>query len=126
MKKISRLAIAVAFAAALGLTACAAQTGGPVIAPVTMDANELQGATVDLVVGQVLNINTGDLAVDSYTGEVSDSSVAEFVQGREDGSATFNPGVKALAVGESDVTMTNEQGGIQPLEFTVKVTEADQ
>ena len=31
--------------------------------------------------------------------------------------------IGALAVGETDVTMTNEQGGIQPLEFTITVTE---
>lgn len=95
----------------------------PVIAPVTLSANDLQGATVELVVGQSLNIDTGDLAVDSYTGEVADPAVAEFVAGRDDGSATFNPGVRALAVGTTEVTMTNEDGGIQPLEFTVEVSE---
>src|SRR3546814_14119515 len=87
-----------------------------------MDANDLQGATVDLVVGQVLNINTGDLAVDSYRGTVADSSIAEFVQGREEASATFNPGVKALAEGTTEVEMVNDQGGIQPLQFTVQVS----
>ncbi|GAA2231234.1 hypothetical protein N1031_07565 [Herbiconiux moechotypicola] len=97
--------------------------GGDVITPVTMEANDLQGATVDLIVGQVLNINTGDLATDSYTGEVADTAVARFVQGQTGGSAELNPGVEALAVGETEVTMTNEQGGIQPLEFTVVVTE---
>ena len=88
-----------------------------------MDAGDLQGATVELVVGQVLNINTGDLAVDSYSGEVADSKVAKFVPGRDDGSATFNPGVEALAVGSTKVEMVNDQGGIQPLEFTVTVSE---
>ena len=97
--------------------------GGDVIAPVTMEANDLQGATVDLIVGQVLNINTGSLAVDSYTGEVADASVAEFTAGRTDGGAEFNPGVTALAPGSTEVTMTNEQGGIQPLQFTVVVSE---
>ena len=87
------------------------------------ESNDLQGASVDLVVGQVLNINTGDLAVDSYTAEVADGAILEFVQGREDGSAVYNPGFTAKAVGETEVTMTNEQGGIQPLEFTVTVTE---
>ena len=77
----------------------------------------------ELVVGQVLNINTGDLAVDSYTGKVSDPAVAEFVQGREESSATFNPGVTALAEGSTEVEMTNAQGGIQPLVFTVEVSE---
>ena len=91
------------------------------IAPVTMSVNELQGAEVELVVGQVLNIVTDSLAVDSYTGQVVDARVAEFTAGRVDWSAEFNPGVTALAVGTTKVTMTNDQGGIQPLEFTVKV-----
>jgi hypothetical protein len=118
--KISKLyAVIAVVALAAGLSACAAPT--PVIAPVTMDANDLQGATVDLVVGQVLNINTGDLAVDSYSGEVADTSVAEFVAGREDGGATFNPGVKALAEGSTKVVLSNANGGIQNLTFTVDV-----
>lgn len=112
-------------AAAFGLTACASPAGGDVVAPVTMNVNDLQGATVDLVVGQALNIDTGDLAVDSDTGEVADPAVAEFVPGRDDGSATFNPGVTALAAGTTEVTMTNDSGDIQPLRFTVSVTAGD-
>lgn len=125
MKTIPYLAIA-ALAAALTLTGCSAPVGRePVIAPVTMEANALQGATVDLVVGQVLNIDTGSLAVDSYSGEVADPSIAKFTAGHEDASATFNPGVEALAAGSTEVTMTNEQRGIQPLRFTVSVSEAE-
>jgi hypothetical protein len=131
MKKWIALAAAAVLAASL--SACAGGSsdssgtdepiGGDVIAPVTVEANDLQGEEVELVVGQVLNINTGDLAVDSYTGEVADAKVAEFTPGRTDGSAEFNPGVTALAVGSTEVTMTNEQGGIQPLVFTVVVSE---
>jgi hypothetical protein len=117
--KVRMLAVALVAAATLALAACAPAN---VIAPVTMSANDLQGTTVDLKVGQVLNINTGDLAVDSYEAEVSDPSVAEFVQGREDG-ATYNPGFTAKAEGTTEVTMTNEQGGIQPLEFTIVVSK---
>ncbi|NYF09254.1 hypothetical protein HDC94_000410 [Leifsonia sp. AK011] len=114
-------AAAIVVSAVFSLSACSPNT--PVIAPVTVEANDLQGTNVDLVVGQVLNINTGDLAVDSYTAEIADGAILEFTQGREDGSAVFNPGFTAKAVGETEVTMTNEQGGIQPLEFTVTVTE---
>lgn len=96
-------------------------TGGDVIAPVTMEANDLQGAEVELLVGQVLNINTGSLSVDSYEGVVADPAVAEFIKGRVEGGTTFNPGVTALKMGSTKVTMTNAQGGIQPLEFTVVV-----
>lgn len=118
---------AAALALVLATTGCGGQAseepiGGDVIAPVTMSANDLQGATVELVAGQVLNIDTGSLAVDSYSGEVADPAVAEFVPGRSDGGAEFNPGVTALAPGSTEVTMTNEQGGIQPLAFTVEVS----
>lgn len=114
-------------AGALGITACAPSAssqviGGDVIAPVTLEANDLQGATVQLVVGQVLNISTGSLAVDSFQGEVSDTAVAEFSPGSDDGTVQLNPGVSALAPGAAKVTMINDQGGIQPLQFTVSVT----
>jgi hypothetical protein len=120
----------VAAAAGLGLSGCAASPaeapstpiGGDIVAPVTIAANDLQGGTVDLVVGQVLNITTGDLATDSYTGEVADTAVATFVQGTTGGSAETDPGVTAVGPGETEVTMTNEAGGIQPLTFTVVVT----
>ena len=121
--KISKLiGVAAVLSLAVGLSACA-QANTPVIPPVTVDANDLQGETVDLVVGQILNINTGDLAVDSYSGEVEDTGVAEFVKGYEQGGATFNPGVKALAVGSTTVVMSNSDGGIQDLTFTIDVTE---
>lgn len=125
--------LAAAAAAAVGMAAlagCAAGSdpapeptaiGGDVIAPVTMGVNDLQGAEVELVVGQVLNIDTESLAVDSYTGEVADPAIAEFAQGRDDGSAEYNPGVTALAPGSTEVTLNNEQGGIQALTFTVTV-----
>jgi len=108
--------------AALALTACAGEST-PVIAPVTENVGDLQGTDVDLKVGQVLNIDTGDLAVDSYAGEVADPAVAEFTAGREDGSATFNPGVTAKAPGTTEVVLSNEDGGIQDVTFTVTVTE---
>lgn len=131
MKTQKLFALAAAAALTVVLAGCGSSSspdadepiGGDVIAPVTMEANDLQGAEVDLVVGQVLNIDTGDLAVDSYSGEVADPSVAEFTPGKTDASAEFNPGVTALAPGTTEVTMTNEQGGIQPLQFTVKVSE---
>lgn len=104
-------------------TQSASTPSTPVIAPVTMDIDEVQGATVELVVGQVLNINTGDLAVDSYSGEVDDPAIAEFVPGRVDGSATFNPGITALAPGSTGVVLSNTDGGIEDVTFSVSVTE---
>lgn len=139
--RIAKLVGAMALAAAmLGLSACAggdtpAPTGTatssttaaptpditPVIAPVTVEVGDLQGTTVELTVGQMLNINTGDLAVDSYSGVVADASVARFVAGRDDGSATFNPGVEALAEGTTTVVLSNSDGGIEDVVFTIDV-----
>lgn len=96
--------------------------GGQVIAPVTMGVGELPGAIVDLVVGQVLNINTGVMPVDAYTGAVEDPKVAEFVKGRTDGSATFNPGITALAPGSTGVILSSDRDGSTPRRFTVNVT----
>lgn len=113
------------------LAGCGSGTGGGygggddggtgVVAPIVMDVNDLQGETIDLQVGQALDITTGDLAVDSYTGEVADTSVAEFVAGRVEDSATFNPGVMAVGPGETEVVLSNSQGGIQDVTFTVVV-----
>lgn len=110
--------------AMFGLSGCAQQgTQGPVIEPVVMDAGDLQGQKVELLVGQVLDIDTGSLAVDSYSGEVADPKVAEFVAGKKEGGATFNPGVKGLAAGETEVVLKNTDGGIQNVTFTVEVSD---
>jgi hypothetical protein len=106
------------------LSACssaAAPASTTVIAPVVKDVGDLQGATIDLRVGQVLDIDTGSLAVDSYSGKVADTAVAEFVAGRVDGGATFNPGVTALEAGTTKVVLSNSDGGIQDVTFTVAV-----
>lgn len=102
-------------------TTPATPTPSPVIAPVTRSANDLQGKTVDLKVGQVLNIDTGSLDVTSYSAKVTDPLVAKFDAGRKDGSATFNPGVTALKEGKTTVVLSNKQGGIEDVTFTVVV-----
>lgn len=97
--------------------------GGDIVAPVTMSSDDLQGATVELTVGQVLNITTGDLAPGSYAGEVADPAVAAFTPGRSESAATYNPGIDALHTGSTAVTLTNEDSGIQSVDFTVVVTD---
>ena len=98
--KLKVIALAAAASAALILTACSTTTnsggdaplGGDIVAPVTMGVNQLQGAEVELVVGQALNVDTESLAVDSYTAEISDAKVLEFTQGGTSGGAEFTPG----------------------------------
>lgn len=98
------------------------ESGVAMIGPVTMSVEELPGATVELAMGRVLNINTGDVPVTGYSGEVADRRVAKFEKGRDDGSAQFNPGVTSVSPGTTEVTMTNEDAGIAPIRFTVVVT----
>lgn len=119
--KLRRLLAAAAAASVLvaGLAGCAAP--GPVVAPVVVNSGDIQGSIVEVPLNSTLVINTGDLDVDSYTAEIADPSIAEFVQGKEDSGASFNPGLKPKAVGETEVTLSNENGGIQNVVFTLKV-----
>ena len=68
----------------------------PVVAPVVVNANDLQGSTVTVPINSMLVINTESLPVDSYTAEVADPTIAVWVQGRDDGSATFTAALRAL------------------------------
>lgn len=113
--------LAAGLLASAALVACAPQPSGPVLPPVIKKVNELQGATVELPIDQTLVIDTESLAPDSYTATVADGSIVKFVQGSSGGSAEFNPGFEPLKEGETEVTMTNAQGGIQPLTFTIVV-----
>lgn len=119
--RIRRLAVvAVAASVLLGIAGCTAP--GPVVAPIVVNVGDIQGSVVEVPLNSTLVINTGDLAVDSYSATIADESVASFVQGREDGSASFNPGLQPKKVGETEVTLSNENGGIQNVDFTLKVT----
>ena len=102
-------------AAAVAISGCSS-SDGDVIAPVTMEVDDLQNATVDLVVG-----DTGDVPVDSYAGEIADTSVAEFTPGRVEDDATFNPGVTGLSAGSTEVLMSNVDNGDEAITFTVVV-----
>ncbi len=95
--------------------------GEDAVAPEMIDVAELRDARVELVVGQTLVIDTGDLAVASYRAAVADETVAVFVAGHRDDSAEFAPGLTALEAGSTEVTLTNEQGGTDPVQFEVVV-----
>ena len=121
---IARL-VAVAAAGILAtaaLAGCASGPEKPVLPPIIVNVNDLQGKTIELPIDTVLVINTESLAPDSYTAEIADESIVHFVQGSTGGSSESNPGFEPHAEGTTEVTMTNAQGGIQPLEFTIEVT----
>ena len=104
------------------LTACAPHTG-PVVAPVTVKIADLDGTTVTVALNQVVNLTTGSLATDSYSGKVADPSIATFTTGGNKGEADFNPELVPHKVGTTEVTLSNKDGGIQDVDFTLTVTK---
>lgn len=119
MRRLAPFAVIAALTATLALGGCTSA----VMEPIVRDVGELQGETIDLRVGQVLSIDTGDLAVDSYSGEVADTAIAEFTAGRDDGSAVFNPGITGRSPGTTKVVLSNEDGGIEDVTFEVHVDQ---
>src|ERR1700712_3843525 len=107
---------AIALSAIIGLSACASS---PVVAPIVVNTGDIQGTTVTVPLNSTVDLNTGSLAVDSYTATIADPTIPSFVQGKTDG-AKFNPGLKPLKVGTTQVTLANKDGGIQDVVFTLK------
>lgn len=95
-----------------------------VIAPIIVDAADLNGQTIEVGIDNVIVINTAD--VTGWTAEFSDPSIAEFVPGSIEGDSADplveNPGITPLAIGETEVTMTSTDGVTAT--FTVVVTPA--
>lgn len=119
MKTLRALAAALALSAVIALSGCAA----PVVPPTVYNASDLQNNIVTIPLDGMLVINTASLDVDSYTAEIADPEIAEFVQGKVDAGASSNPGFTPLKVGETKITLENKDGGIQQVVFTLKVTE---
>lgn len=95
-----------------------------VIAPIIVDAADLNGQTFEVGIDNVMVINTVD--VTGWTAEFSDPSIAEFVPGTIEGDSADplveNPGIAPLAIGETTVTMTSTDGVTAT--FTLIVTPA--
>ena len=123
-------AIALVGAATLGLAACSTASSdtssdtsseaSQVIAPIIVDTADLNGTTVDLPLNNVMDIVVPADTEADWTASVADPSILEFVAGGSDGSATFNPGIKPLKAGSTEVTLTNSVTG-DTVTFTVNV-----
>ena len=76
---------------------------------------------VEATVGRDIVFNVGD---DPGQWEISsdNEAVGSVEAGGERDGATFNPGAKALSVGEATVTLA-DQKGMDALQVTVTVTE---
>ena len=73
------------------------------------DASATVGAFIDIVVEDPANTT---IAVDN-------AEVLEVIQGKDDGSAIFNPGAEALSPGTATITVTSPDGSIRDIVVTV-------
>ncbi|GAA2466310.1 hypothetical protein [Agromyces soli] len=131
--RFTSLLAAAALAAALGGCAAGgtdspsaspgASDGASVLPPVIVDLGAVDGTTVEVPVGGTVDLVGDDEHFLAWTAELSDPEVAEFVPGKDDGSAQFNPGLTALAEGDTEVTLSNDESG-DKVEFTVEVVPA--
>jgi len=105
-----------------GATTTAAAVGGSnALPPIIADLNSIDGTTVEVKVGGHIDLTGDSTTYKDWTGEVSDPKVAEFIAGKDEGGASFNPGIVGLAAGEATVKMTNSTSN-KTVTFTVKVT----
>lgn len=114
--------LALGMASAFALAGCAAPSTG-VIAPVIADLTKIDGTTVTVGVGNVIDLTGDDQTYTSWEADIADPKIVEFTPGKDDGSAQFNPGLKALAEGSTEVTLDNSESG-DSVTFTVEVTPA--
>jgi len=73
------------------------------------DASAVVGNLIDIVVDDPVNTS---IAVDN-------AEVLEITQGKDDGSALFNPGAKALSAGTATITVTSADGSVRDIVVTV-------
>ncbi|WP_291041983.1 hypothetical protein [Herbiconiux sp.] len=89
--------------------------------PIIVDIAQVDGTTVEVPLGTMLVLATArDAAVTGWSAEIADPAVASFVPGRDDGSATFNPGVEPLSVGVTEVRLRGG-GADDVLAFSLSV-----
>lgn len=114
-------AILLSATVALGLSACSSTEEQ--LPPVIVDISSVDGTTVSVPVGGAVDLTGDDKTYTAWTAKIADDKVVAFVPGKDDGSASFNPGLDALAEGSSEVTLTNSETD-DSVTFTVEVTKA--
>lgn len=92
-----------------------AQVGGSqVLPPVIIEPGQTQASAK---VGDTIVINAADPV--KTTISTSTPELVEITQGYDDGSATFNPGAKALAAGTAVITVTPAVGASYDLTISI-------
>lgn len=117
-----------ALAMVAGLAACdpgssSDSDNGEALPPIMVDVAEVDGTTVQVPLDNVLVLAGDDDTFKAWSATIADPSIVEFVPGKDDGSAQFNPGLDPLAEGVTEVTLDNADSG-DTLTFTVEVTPA--
>ena len=109
-------------AGALALAGCSAGTD-TLPAPVVVEIADIDGETIEVVDGNVIDLTGDDETYADWDADIEDPTIVEFTPGGDDGSAQFNPGLTALAVGSTAVTLENSETG-ETVAFTVEVVPA--
>ena len=76
-----------------------------------VDLGDVEGTTVEVPEGGTIDLTGDDETYTAWTADIADPAVVEFVPGRDDGSAQFNPGLTAKSEGETEVTLDNGETG---------------
>ena len=135
VSKVQKSLAALALVAAAGLTlsACAAPEpeptktstptespiGGDVVAPVELNYQDINGQTIELKVGQVININYGGVNDGEITVEIADPNVVEYGAAEMKDGVQYSAHLTALSGGESKVAFKFNGGDTK--ELTVQV-----
>lgn len=90
------------------------------VPPIIADLTSIDNTTVTVPAGNSIDLTGDDTTFTKWDAKISDTSIASFVPGRDDGSAQFNPGIDALKAGETNVVLTNSESG-KTVTFTVEV-----
>lgn len=113
LRKVAVVA-AIASVATFGLSACATPApeptqsaiGGDIVAPIELNYQDIDGQTLELVEGQVVNINYGGINDGEVTVDISDPKVVEYSAAAYENDTQYSAGLLALSGGESTVTFT--------------------
>ncbi|MFB6611326.1 hypothetical protein ACFCVO_13460 [Agromyces sp. NPDC056379] len=121
-RRRARLSLLLLVAAGLALAGCT--TGSDTLpAPVVVQLDDIDGETIEVVDGNVIDLAGDDETYTEWDAEVDDPAIVEFTPGRDGGSAQFNPGLTATAVGSTAVKLENGATG-EAVSFTVEVVPA--
>lgn len=104
-----------------GTPSSSTSTGANALPPVIADLTHVDGTTVQVAVGNVIDLTGDDTTFTTWSAHITDPAIVSFTPGKDDGSAQFNPGFTALAEGTTAVTLDNTASGAH-VAFTIEVT----